>query len=65
MVQPLRIQPTAPPVPAIITDEVIVFTPGMRQLIADAIESLMLLLDEIDGDPDLEDGGDIEMDRAE
>lgn len=42
------------------------FRPGMRRLIADAIESLLLLLDEIDGDPDLEeddpaeDGGDVE-----
>jgi hypothetical protein len=31
-----------------------VFTPGMRTLIADAIEALILLLDEIDGDADLE-----------
>jgi hypothetical protein len=32
-----------------------VFTPGIRRLICDAIESLILLLDEIDGDVDLED----------
>jgi hypothetical protein len=30
------------------------FRPGMRRLIEDAIESLLLLLDEIDGDSDLE-----------
>ena len=42
------------------------FRPNMRRLIADAIESLLLLLDEIDGDadreeePDLEDGHDAE-----
>jgi hypothetical protein len=30
------------------------FRPGMRRLIEDAIESLILLLDEIDGDDDLE-----------
>lgn len=42
------------------------FRPNMRRLIADAIESLILLLDEIDGDenleeePDAEDGLDIE-----
>lgn len=36
------------------------FHPGMRRLIADAIESLILLLDEIDGDSDLEDEPDIE-----
>jgi hypothetical protein len=30
--------------------QVVVFTPAMRTLIADAIESLILLLDEIDGD---------------
>jgi hypothetical protein len=44
------------------------FRPGMRRLIEDAIESLILLLDEIDGDPDgedegqAEDGGDAEPD---
>jgi hypothetical protein len=37
------------------------FRPGMRRLIEDAIESLILLLDEIDGDDDLEDD-DIEQD---
>jgi hypothetical protein len=37
------------------------FRPGMRRLIEDAIESLILLLDEIDGDDDLEDGGDDEL----
>jgi hypothetical protein len=36
------------------------FRPGMRRLIEDAIESLILLLDEIDGDDDLEEGGDLE-----
>jgi hypothetical protein len=42
------------------------FTPAMRTLIEDAIESLILLLDEIDcdgeqeDDPDDEDGGDRE-----
>ena len=46
--------------------QVVLFTPGMRRLIADAIESLILLLDEIDGDVELEadgsdeDGGDME-----
>jgi hypothetical protein len=34
---------------------VIEFRPAMRTLIEDAIESLLLLLDEIDGDADLED----------
>ncbi len=29
------------------------FRPNMRRLIADAIEALILLLDEIDGDADL------------
>jgi hypothetical protein len=37
------------------------FRPGMRRLIEDAIESLILLLDEIDGDGELEDD-DIEQD---
>ena len=36
------------------------FRPGMRRLIEDAIESLILLLDEIDGDPDGEDDGSAE-----
>ena len=36
------------------------FRPNMRRLIADAIESLILLLDEIDGDENLEDGADHE-----
>jgi hypothetical protein len=35
--------------------QIVVFTPAMRTLIADAIESLILLLDEIDGDVDAED----------
>ena len=35
--------------------QIVVFTPAMRALIADAIESLILLLDEIDGDVDAED----------
>jgi hypothetical protein len=40
------------------------FRPGMRRLIEDAIESLILLLDEIDGDDDGEDD-DRELDHAE
>ena len=36
------------------------FRPGMRRLIADAIESLIPLLDEIDGDADLEEEPDLE-----
>jgi hypothetical protein len=46
------------------------FRPNMRRLIADAIESLILLLDEIDGDanieeePDLEDGHDAEEEQG-
>lgn len=40
------------------------FRPGMRRLIEDAIESLILLLDEIDGDDELEDD-DREVDPAE
>jgi hypothetical protein len=35
-------------------------TPAMRTLIADAIESLMLFLDEIDGDADHEEDTDLE-----
>jgi hypothetical protein len=34
--------------------QILEFRPGMRRLIEDAIESLILLLDEIDGDDDLE-----------
>ncbi|MGA2795797.1 MAG: hypothetical protein ABSE69_20240 [Roseiarcus sp.] len=34
--------------------QIVTFTPGMRRLIADAIEALILLLDEIDGDADFE-----------
>jgi hypothetical protein len=34
--------------------KIVVFTPAMRMLIADAIESLILLLDEIDGDAEHE-----------
>jgi hypothetical protein len=40
--------------------QVVVFTSSMRRLIADAIESLILLLDEIDGDPDHEIDDDFE-----
>lgn len=36
------------------------FRPGMRRLIEDAIESLILLLDEIDGDDGIEDDCDDE-----
>ena len=35
-------------------------TPTMRQLIENVVEDLLLLLDEIDGDADLEDNGDLE-----
>jgi hypothetical protein len=35
--------------------QIVVFTPAMRTLIADAIESLILSLDEIDGDAEAED----------
>lgn len=34
--------------------QIIEFTPAMRTLIKDAIEAPVLLLDEIDGDADLE-----------
>jgi hypothetical protein len=40
--------------------QIVEITPAMRALIEDAIESLILLLDEIDGDAELEDGGDAE-----
>ena len=40
------------------------FRPGMRRLIEDAIENLILLLDEIDGDADLEIYPDQECDPA-
>jgi hypothetical protein len=40
--------------------QIVVFTPGMRALIADAIESLILLLDEIDGDAEHEEDADFE-----
>jgi hypothetical protein len=40
------------------------FRPGMRRLIEDAIESLILLLDEIDGDDETEDD-DRELNHAE
>ena len=40
--------------------QVVVFTPAMRTLIADAIESLILLLDEIDGDAEHEQDADFE-----
>lgn len=36
------------------------FRPAMRTLIEDAIEILLLLLDEIDGDADEEEGGNLE-----
>lgn len=36
------------------------FRPGMRRRIADAIDALILLLDEIDGDADFEDDPDLE-----
>lgn len=43
------------------------FTPAMRNLVADAIEALLLLLDEIDGDADREDDPDFEeeLDRED
>ena len=40
--------------------QIVVFTPAMRTLIADAIESLILLLDEIDGDVEHEEDADFE-----
>jgi hypothetical protein len=40
--------------------QIVVFTPAMRTLIADAIESLILLLDEIDGDGELGESADFE-----
>lgn len=40
-------------------------TPPMRQRIEATIEHLVALLDTIDGDPDLEDGGDAEPDPLE
>src|SRR5450432_3568145 len=46
--------------------QVVTFTPAMRRLVCDAIEALILLLDEIDGDaeheqdPDFEDEPDLE-----
>lgn len=40
-------------------------TPTMRTLIEDAIEALLLILDEIDGDPDLEPEEDAEHDGIE
>jgi hypothetical protein len=40
--------------------QIVEFTPAMRTLIADAIEALILLLDEIDGDADFEDEPDSE-----
>ena len=43
--------------------QVVLFTPGMRRLIADAIESLILLLDEIDGDAEIEEDGSDEEPR--
>lgn len=38
------------------------FRPSMRSLIEDAVESLLLLLDEIDGDVDLEEEDPLEVD---
>lgn len=32
----------------------IIITPAMRQLVENVVEDLLLLLDELDGDPDLE-----------
>jgi hypothetical protein len=40
--------------------QVVVFTPAMRTLIADAIESPILQLDEIDGDVECEEDTDFE-----
>src|SRR5450432_3010201 len=40
--------------------QIVVFTPAVRTLIADAIESLILLLDEIDGDVEHEENADFE-----
>jgi hypothetical protein len=40
-------------------------TPTMRLRITTTIENLIALLDEIDGDENLEDGGDLEFDYAE
>ena len=46
--------------------QVVLFTPAMRTLIADAIESLIVLLDEIDGEVELEeDGSDEDASDAE
>jgi hypothetical protein len=45
--------------------QILEFTPAMRTLIEDAIEALILLLDEIDGDADLEETWDRERDRGE
>jgi hypothetical protein len=45
--------------------QILEFTPAMRTLIEDAIEALILLLDEIDGDADLEDEPDHEAHSAE
>jgi hypothetical protein len=49
----MKPQPNAP-------NHILEFTPAMRRLIEDAIESLILLLDEIDGDDDLEDDNSLE-----
>jgi len=40
--------------------EFIEMSPALRQALENAIEGLLQLLDAIDGDPDLEDGGDDE-----
>jgi hypothetical protein len=41
--------------------QVITFTPAMRRLVCDAIEAMILLLDEIDGDVDHEQDPDFEQ----
>lgn len=47
------------------TGEAIEFPLGMRRLIEEAIESLLLLLDELDGDADFEEESDHEDDERE
>lgn len=37
--------------------------PAFRHLVEEAIECLLLVLDELDGDPDLEEPGDLEITR--
>lgn len=43
--------------------QILEFTPAMRVLIEDAIEALILLLDEIDGDEDFEIDDEQEIER--